>query len=209
MTSTTDKPVLGIIGGIGSGKSAVAAALTRHGGSVVSGDSAGHAALRDPATRQRIAQRWPNSLDKDGNIDRKALGHAVFANPDQLRHLESIVFPWIKNHLRHEIDAAMADPAVRYVVLDAAVMLEAGWSNVCDKLIFVDAPHNLRVVRTAARGWTPEDLDRREQSQISLDEKREQADAVIRNDGSLANLDRRVDELLVQWGMLAKTSLPT
>src|SRR3954468_20553790 len=123
----TDKPVIGLVGGIGAGKSTAAAALARRGGRVVAGDPAGHAALREGAIRRQIAGRWPQAVGPDGEIDRKTLGRVVFADPTQLKELEAIVFPWIQDRLREEIAAARADPAARFVVLDAAVMLEAGW----------------------------------------------------------------------------------
>ncbi len=200
------KPVIGIIGGIGSGKSAAAMALARHGGRAVAGDPAGHAALLDPVIRQRIAQRWPSAIGHDGNVDRKVLGRVVFADPAQLRELESFVFPWIKSRLQQEIDAAKADPAVRYVVLDAAVMLEAGWAGVCNKLVFVDASRELRIERVKARGWSADELDRRERSQMSLEEKRRRSDAVLSNQGDLSQLQRDADELLTRWGMHVESS---
>ncbi len=200
------KPVIGIIGGIGSGKSAAATALARHGGRVVAGDPAGHAALLDPAIRQRITQRWPSTIASDGSVDRKVLGRVVFADPAQLRELESFVFPWIKSRLQQEIDTAKADPAVPYVVLDAAVMLDAGWAGVCNKLVFVDAPRELRIVRVASRGWSADELDRRERSQMSLEEKRRRADAVLSNQGDLSQLQCDADELLTRWGLYAESS---
>ncbi len=195
------KPVIGIIGGIGSGKSAAAAALARQGGRVVAGDPAGHAALLDPTIRQRIAERWPAAIDQEGNVDRKVLGRIVFADSAQLRELESFVFPWIKSRLQQEIDAAIADPAVRYVVLDAAVMLEAGWDGVCDKIIFIDAPREMRIARVAARGWSADELDRRERSQMSIEEKRRRSDAVLSNESDLNQLQRDADQLLAHWGL--------
>lgn len=198
------KPVIGLIGGIGSGKSAAAAALARRGGRIVAGDPAGHAALRQPEIRSHIAERWPKSIGNDGEIDRRTLGRIVFANPAQLKELESIVFPWIKLRLLEEIAAAQADPTVRFVVLDAAVMLEAGWTDACDKLIFVDAPRQVRVARVAGRGWTGDDLDRRERSQMTLEEKRALADVVLSNAGGLDELQHQADGILEKWGLLAQ-----
>src|SRR5262249_13230050 len=131
------KPVIGLVGGIGSGKSRVAAEFALHGARVVSGDEAGPEALRQPETKARVAERWPGVLDATGEVDRRKLGAVVFGDPREREALEGIVFPWITERLREQVVAAREDPAVRLVLLDAAVMLEAGWNNVCDRLVYV------------------------------------------------------------------------
>src|SRR3954470_996810 len=142
-------PVIGLIGGIGSGKSRVAAEFVRHGARVVSGDQAGHEALRQPELRSRVLERWgPEVLDEKGEINRRRLGAMVFADPAELRALEALVFPWIERRLRAEIDAA-AHEGVPLVVLDAAVMLEAGWDKVCDRIVYVHTPREQRLQRLA------------------------------------------------------------
>lgn len=195
-----DKPVIALVGGIGAGKSAVAAALARRGGRVIDADRLGHAALRDPAVRRAVLNRWP-SVAPTGEIDRHALGRIVFAESAARQELEGIVYPWIRQRVSAEIDAAKCDPSVRFVVLDAAVILEAGWDAVWDKLLFVDAPREARLARVASRGWTPEELDRREASQWPLEKKRARADAVIDNSGTPADLASRVDQQLASWGL--------
>lgn len=206
MIDPMNKLVIGIVGGIGSGKSAAAAALARHGGKVVAGDPAGHAALRDPVIRQKIAARWPPAINSEGQVDRKILGRIVFADPVQLCELEALVFPWIKSRLQEEINAAKADPDVRYIVLDAAVMLEAGWASVCDKLVFVDAPREARVARVASRGWSADELDCRERAQMSLDEKRRRADAILANSGDFSQLQRLADDIMRNWGLITSAT---
>jgi dephospho-CoA kinase len=201
---TKQKPVIGLIGGIGSGKSTVAEALARRGGAIVAGDPVGHEALRQPEIKQIIAAQWPTVLDSDGEVNRKTLGRIVFADRHQLTDLESLVFPWIKNRLRQLIAAAQADANVRFVILDAAVMLEAGWNDVCDRLIFIDVPTETRVARVAQRGWSKEELLRREASQMSLDEKRRRADVVLDNSGSVAEMQGAVDRILRGWELLPK-----
>src|SRR6516225_7004907 len=144
--SSSARPVIGLVGGIGAGKSRVSAALARRGGRVVAGDPVGHEALRQPAIRERIVNRWgPAVLDAAGEIDRGKLGALVFADPGARRELEAIVQPWIGDRLRAEIAKAQADPAVSFVVLDAAVMLEAGWQGACDLLVYVHAPRAVRL----------------------------------------------------------------
>jgi dephospho-CoA kinase len=200
---TAKKLVLGLLGGIGSGKSRVAAALGRRGARVISGDELAHAALRQPGIRDRVAARWGRGvLDDDGEVQRRRLAEVVFADPAQLQELEQIVHPWIKERIRHEVAAARDDPAVRLVVLDAAVMLEAGWADVCDRLLFVDAPREVRLARAAGqRGWTAAELQAREQAQLPLTAKAARADHVLNNAGSLDDLERQVDDLLHLWGL--------
>jgi dephospho-CoA kinase len=202
MTSSVDAPrVIGLIGGMGSGKSEVAAAFARHGAVVVSGDHAGHEALLQPAIKEQVVRRWGRDvLDERGEVQRKKVAAIVFRDAAERKALEAIVFPWIERSLREQIDAAKRDSRVPIIILDAAVMLEAGWSNECDKLVFVNAPRPLRLQRLAkARGWTDKEVHDREQAQLGLTEKRIRADAVLENSGTLDELDRQVGELLKRW----------
>src|SRR5438105_11373980 len=114
------KPVIGLIGGIGSGKSRVSATLSRLGARVINADELGHQALRQPEIRQQIVQRWGSDLlDEQGEIVRRRLGAIVFDNPTERKALESLVHPWIGEAIRSEVARAQQDPAVRFVVLDA------------------------------------------------------------------------------------------
>ena len=97
-----------------------------------------------------------------------------------------MVHPWIKERIRAEVDAARTDAAVRLIVLDAAVMLEAGWHDVCDRLVFIDAPREARLRRVAEqRGWTAEELEAREAAQLPLTAKAAHADHTLDNSASL------------------------
>jgi dephospho-CoA kinase len=196
------KPVLGLVGGIGSGKSAVARELAKHGGWLIGADQFGHEALREPTLKKAVLARFGDDiLDPQGEIDRKKLGAKVFADINELRALEQIVFPYIGQRIRDEIDKARARQQARFIILDAAVMLEAGWNDVCDKLIFVDAPRELRLERVRQqRGWGEPDLASREAMQMPLEKKRRRADAVIHNAGSPETLAAEVARLLSQWG---------
>jgi dephospho-CoA kinase len=196
--------ILGLLGGIGSGKSAVATELAKHGGLVINADQFGHEALRQPELQRQVVAHFGQAiLDAQGAIDRKRLGAKVFADGKELRALEAIVFPYIGQRIREEIDRSRHRAAVRFIVLDAAVMLEAGWNDDCDKLIFVDAPRSLRLERVRRqRGWSEADLQAREALQLPLEEKRRRADAVIHNDGAAAELGTQVESLLRQWGLL-------
>src|SRR5271166_2001499 len=120
-----------------------------------------------------------------------------------------MVHPWIKERIRAEVAAASADRAVRLIVLDAAVMLEAGWDGVCDRLVYVDAPRAIRLRRVAGqRGWADDELELRERSQLPLTQKAARADHVLENATTLDNLERQVDALLHRWGLAPAPTAP-
>ncbi len=192
------KPVVGLVGGIGAGKSRVAAGLARRGGRVVAGDPAGHEALRQPAIREKIVARWGRAmLDAAGEIDRRKLGAIVFADPMARGELEAIVRPWIGERLRVQITEAQSAPTTLFVVLDAAVMLEAGWREACDLLVYVHAPRAVRLARLAEqRGWSAIEVSARERAQMSLAEKANRADVAVDNSGSPEDLEPQLDRLV-------------
>jgi len=202
------KPVIGLIGGIGSGKSRVSATLGRQGGRVINADELGHQALRQPEIRQQVVKRWGSGLlDEQGEVVRRQLGAIVFGNPAERKALESLVHPWIGNVIRSEVVRAQLDPSVRFIVLDAAVMLEAGWNDVCDTLVFLDTPRPLRLQRLLQqRGWTAEEVQTRENAQMPLTEKAARADHVLDNSGSLQQLDSQIEQLVRQ--LERRTALP-
>jgi len=194
------KLVVGLVGGMGSGKSQVAAEFAKHGARVVNADQLGHEALRQPGIRDALVQRWGRGvLDETGAVDRRRVGRIVFADEVDRKALESLVHPYIARRIREEIDAARADPGVKLVVLDAAIVLETRWSQVCDRLVYVHAPRATRLRRLAGqRGWSDEEVEAREHAQLSLTEKASRADRAIDNSGSPEVLARQVEDLLCQ-----------
>ena len=195
--------ILGLVGGIGAGKSQVADAFARRGARVISGDSLAHAALRQPEIKEQIVRRWGQRLlDDAGEIQRCLLAAVVFADADERRALEAMVHPWIKGRIRAEVEAARTDATVRLIVLDAAVMLEAGWHDVCDHLVYIDAPREVRLRRLAEqRGWAPREVESREAAQLPLTAKAAHADHTLDNSASLEHLDRQVDLLVRRWAV--------
>jgi dephospho-CoA kinase len=200
------KPVIGLIGGIGSGKSTVAAAFARRGARVINADALGHEALRQPEVMRQLVERWgPQVLDEGGEVSRRKVAAVVFAkSPEgraELRALESIVFPWIGRRIGEEIAAARSDGRARFVVLDAAVMLESGWSRACDRIVYVHAPREARLRRLAGRGWSAREVEEREGAQLCLTEKVTRADDAVDNSGSPEEVQCQVDALLARWGL--------
>ncbi len=192
------KLVIGLLGGMGSGKSTVSAAFAQRGGRIISGDALGHEALRQPEVRKEIVHRWgADVLDARGDVDRRKVSALVFTDSAQRRALEAMVFPWIERRIREEIAAANADPDATFIVLDAAIMLEAGWNNVCDWLVYVDAPREVRLRRLAdQRGWNEQEVEARERAQMPLADKVSRADFSLDNSGPPDAVAGQVDELL-------------
>ena len=130
-------------------------------------------------------------------IDRKALGAIVFADPAARRDLEAILHPrmraWFRAVIERELWSTGAEG--RPVVLDAAILLEAGWDDLCDLIVFVDAPREERMRRVhEQRGWSREKLEAREQAQWPADEKRRRADLIINNDAGVEHCGERWNE---------------
>jgi dephospho-CoA kinase len=195
------KPVVGLIGAIGAGKSTAARCFAARGGFVIDADALGHEALRQPEVVAALVARWGEGVRKpDGSLDRRAIGRIVFANPVERSALETLVFPYIGKRSVEEIARGVADPNSRFVVLDAAVLLEAGWNNNVDRIVYIDAPRELRLERLAARsGWTDADLTAREAAQWPVEEKIRRSDVVLINDATPAELQEHVDSLLREW----------
>ncbi|MBL9150561.1 MAG: dephospho-CoA kinase [Phycisphaerae bacterium] len=188
-------PVIGIVGGIGSGKSAVAEAFRGLGCIVSDSDRLAHEALRDPSIRAAVVARHGRAiLDDHGEIDRKALGRIVFADREARTALEALVHPYI-NTARERLFAT-ATPTTPACVIDAPLLLEAGLGPLCDAIVFVDAPHALRLARVASRGWDEAELARREAAQWSLPKKRAASTDVVENVGDRAALVRAAEGIL-------------
>lgn len=185
--------ILGLAGGIGSGKSAVAALLGELGFVVSDSDAGARAVLEKPeVVRELVAAFGPGVLDGQGRPDRKAIADAVFGDAAKRRTLEGIVHPRLHEERAQLIEAARARGAAG-VVIDAPLLFEAGVDGECDAVIFVDAPRTLRLRRvTQGRGWSEEELARREAAQMPLSEKRARCRAVVANDDDHDALRARV-----------------
>ena len=193
-------PVIGLIGGVGSGKSAFAGWLRERLNAVVlSADEAGHRALEQPEVKAKIREQFgPDVFDDAGAIVRRRLAERVFGSgePHQRarRQLEQIVHPVIRRDLERQITLAV--PVCDLILLDAAVMLESGWRDACDAVVYVDVPLEVRRERVQrTRGWSAEELASREASQWPLDVKRAAADVSIDNSDSL----ERAGEQFLNW----------
>lgn len=196
--------MIGLVGGVASGKSFVAAELVRRGAVAVDADRAGHEVLRQPEVIEDVRRCWGESvLDADGQVDRRALARIVFAPPPdgplELARLERLTHPLIRARLADEIAQVRRQGQAAAIVLDAPVMLKAGWDRFCDHLLMVECDQAVRRSRAAARGWTAEEFARREAAQESLDRKRGAADLVMDNSGTPPQTSLEIDRL---WPLL-------
>jgi len=179
---------IGIIGGVASGKSLVAAYFAEQGAGVLDADRAGHEVLELPEVREAVRRRWGDGVfDTGGKIDRQRVAERVFRpGPEGHRDrkfLEDLTHPRIRQRLAEQTEA-MARSGKKAAVLDAPLLLEAGWDKLSETLVFVDAPREQRLARAAARGWRHEDVAARESSQWPIEQKRRRADVVIDNSGT-------------------------
>ncbi len=189
-------PTLGLTGGIGAGKSTVARILAEEGCLVCDSDALAREALNHPSIRAEILSWWGDRVRApDGAIDRAKLGEVVFSSLGDRKRLESLVHPWIERH-REQLFAS-PPPGTRALVVDAPLLLEAGFGSACHRVIFVDSPLELRLERVRAnRGWSAEELARREAAQWPLDQKRACAHHVVSNEGDPASLRVQVRAVL-------------
>lgn len=201
-------PVVGIIGGIGSGKSSVAKWVAAHAPvRVIDADALGHEALLEPHVVEALREKFGSEiLGADGRISRPALAKKVFGStPDHLnaRHeLERVVHPEIRRKAVAEFGRAAAS-GMAAVLLDAAILLEAGWNQECDLVVYVHTPDEIRLQRVRDnRGWTADELHRREASQWSLDRKQRGADFTVLNDSDLDHAGRQLLAELCQRGYI-------
>lgn len=196
--ATPGKPVIGLVGGIGAGKSTVAAELARLGCVCVDADAIGHELLGEPDVRREIRERWGGGVfGPDGRVDRARLGRIVFAGRQELAALEGILHPRIRRRLAERIAAARDKAGVEAIVLDAAVLFEAGWNDLCTHIVYVKAGRHERARRVREqRGWERSTLQAREKMQICLDKKAAESDYTIDNSSSASRLREQVRRLI-------------
>jgi dephospho-CoA kinase len=198
--------VIGVAGGVASGKSVVSQELRRLGAGLLDADRIGHEVLEEPAVRDAIRRTWgEEAFSPEGKVNRAALARRVFApppdGPRELALLEQITHPCIGSRLKEEIERLSTAGQLPAVVLDAAVMFKAGWHRYCDRIVFVDAPRETRLERALARGWTAEHFAAREAAQLSVEEKQKLADTIIDNSGALPHTLHQVERFWRSLGL--------
>lgn len=191
-------PIIGIVGGIGSGKSTVARTFESLGCVVSDSDREGAEALRSAPVVAELRKKWGDEvIGDDGEPDRGAIAQRVFGDPDARAWLESLVHPIIHETRRSLIQRARSEGRARAIIVDAPLLFEAGVDRECDAVVFVEAPKSVRLARVqGSRGWDEAELEKREKAQLGLETKRERSDHVIVNGGPPDDLPDQVERVL-------------
>jgi dephospho-CoA kinase len=181
--------LVGLTGGIATGKSTVDAALRELGAHIIDADVLAREVVEpgEPALAEIVAEFGPGVLGPDGRLDRKALGAIVFADPDRRRKLEAMTHPRIRERFQQQIDALAAEHFRGLVFFDAPVMIESGNYRNMDRLVVVITDEPTQIARLMARdGIDRDEALRKIRSQMPLAEKAKLADYIIDNSGDRA-----------------------
>ncbi len=194
---TGKKPIIGILGGVGSGKSTVAAEFAKLGCKTIDADKIAHELLERKAVKERIISVFGEDiLGPAGKIDHKKLADIVFADADKLSSLNDIVHRLVLARAEQLINQYNRQNQVKAIVLDIPLLVEVSWEKRCDKLIFVDCKRQIRLRRAKQRGFFDENqIKIRENFQISLDNKASITDNIIDNNSGFSALARQVVEI--------------
>ncbi len=189
--------VIGLTGGIGTGKSEAARFMVALGANLIDADVVGHEAYRPHAEAwQRVVEAFGEGiLGPDNEIDRRSLGAIVFADPEQLARLNGIMHPLMAGMVQDRIDG-LREKGGEVVVVEAALLFEAGWDSLVQEVWVTDAPVDVIVERLAQRNGMGEDEARRRvASQMSREERLGRADFVIDNSSDVESMRATIDEL--------------
>jgi dephospho-CoA kinase len=195
--------ILGLVGGVGCGKSLVAGMFVEFGAGLVDADEIGHELLLDSAISEQIRSHFGERVfcDVNGNscVNRAKLARIVFEQSEQglaeLKYLNSILHPPITKIINQKIQHLFQNN-YNIIILDAPLLLETGFKQIADKIIFVDSSRENRLARIRKRNWTENDLNLRESSQLPIKEKQQHADFIISNNKTINNTKKQVETLM-------------
>jgi dephospho-CoA kinase len=188
------KPIIGIIGGIASGKSTVARELGKRGCAVIDADAIAHEVLQEKPVRDEIVGWFgPEILDAGGRIDSRKLAEIVFSDEKKLAALNKVVHPRVLERTEELIRKYKECTHTQAIVLDMPLLLEVGWADRCDRLIFVRCDRQRRAARAGL--MDEHEIEIRENFQISLDKKAKLADNTIDNNSDFSALVRQINEI--------------
>jgi dephospho-CoA kinase len=194
------KPIIGILGGIGSGKSTVTGEFVKLGCKAIYADRIVHQLFEQEQVKKQIATVFGESIyDSAGKIDRRKLADIVFSDGHKLSLLNSIIHPLVLARAEELIGQYKDEPEVKAIVLDMPLLVEVGWEKLCDKLVFVDCKPKIRAERVKKAGvFSKNQLKIRENFQISLDKKKTITDNTIDNNSDFPALVRQVANVFTE-----------
>lgn len=186
--------VIGLTGGIGSGKSTVLEMFARLGVHTVETDALAHLAVQvgSPALAQLVKNLGKSILTKDGELNRRLLRNMIFDNAVLRQNVEAIIHPFVLQLLNHEIENAKSD----YLLVSIPLLFEKNLHSLCNRVLVVDTTPELQIARTTARDKvSSQDVIKIMHTQLSRAEKLARADDILKNDGNLATLEKAVQQL--------------
>lgn len=192
------KKIIGLTGGIASGKSTVSAELRARGAVIVDADVISRTLLdREGAAYEQVAAAFPQYVLEDGTIDRRGLGAYVFSHEEGIRRLNAITHPIIVEEVKKRAYAEEGN-----VIIDAPLLIEVGLDQICHEIWLVTADRQVRVERIMRRnGLSREEAEDRINNQLSEEEKRKRSHLVIDNSGSMEELQEQIRGLKERLGL--------
>ncbi|MBI9015724.1 MAG: dephospho-CoA kinase [Phycisphaerae bacterium] len=196
MTKTNgkhSKPVIGLLGGVGAGKSSVAAEFVKLGCESIDADRINHQILTWPEIVEVLVSWWGGGIVSDGQLDRGAIAQIVFGDQAKLKKLTNYLYPLIFKEVRNQIALISAEVDVKAIILDAPVLLEAEQGHLCDFLVFVEVEESIRHERLIKnRNWDKKRIKNVENCQIPLDMKAKMSDYIVNNSSGITDTAQQV-----------------
>ena len=190
--------ILGILGGIGSGKSTVTDMFAALGANTLDADAIAHELIEKEETKATLRQWWGDEIiTAEGKVDRTKIAQKVFSDAAELVRLNNLIHPEVRKRIEEGIGKFMAKNGEekKLLVLDVPLLASSTLRDLCDEIIFVNSDESLRQSRTQLRGWSSKDLKQREACQVPENDKKKLAGFIINNSGSLDETRQQVEAL--------------
>jgi dephospho-CoA kinase len=187
--------IIGLVGGIASGKSTITKHFANLGAKIIDADKISHKALEDETVQKSIVHYFGSEVLYDGKIDRKILGTKVFGSENQkhLRFLEELIHPIVRQKVASRVESWQNDYTI---ILDIPLLWKSPWQDRCDYIIFIDASFDTRLSRVKKhRKWTRQNLQDREKQQLSIAEKKKIAHFTIVNETTEMDVANQVQNI--------------
>lgn len=193
----SDKVIVGLVGGIASGKSTVSRMIEDEGAVRVDADQLAHEALEQPDIQEKIRTEFGDEFVSDGSVNRSLLANVVFSDQQKTKKLNGLIHPYVLNRVEKQVEAFRNQDEHDLLVLDVPLLVETDLHELCDVIIFLNTPEELRLERVREhRGWSRDEFERREARQEDLSLKRRISDFIIDTSQQKDDVEKRVKSLL-------------